>query len=848
MNAERFVLSLNGSSSRFTATTAARTVLQIGLKTDGRRVTLTVVKRSISIGVRLIVRGLRVVKWLLAPHLVVRLLGRHLIALLILLFVPRIVGLFHPFWRWLLNYHRKMLAHMLSVRLIGPVLRHMGVSVIKEDELLLYSKLKEARSYKDWVPIARQLDEKEGKYIWKNEEVTTDYDVNKIKKNIERLRRARESQDTVGLRDYLRSRLLRNVGGIGSAKLYQYLRHGTRTIIEEYIYEVIKSLRFLSEREIPGMSITDKLHFFTQTRHAYGRSALLLSGGGTLGLYHAGVVKALMEAHVLPRIISGSSVGSLFAAFIGTCTDSELWHLISTGDINFNFFPSEKGSTLRKLKRLFTDGVLMDINILQDCIRSNLGDCTFGEAYERTGRVLNITVSVSSETNQSVLPRLLNHLTAPNVLIWTAACASCAIPYVYGSVELKVKTVDGTIRPYDLKGVKFSDGTLSHDLPMQRIAELFNVNHFIVSQCNPHVVPLIQPFSGPKTGSWFEKLFRYLGNQCAMSVLSLWDLGIIRGWGTARNLLYQQYEGHITFVASVPFREYSLILSNPTKERLQRVTEVSQRNAWPRLSEVQAHCDIEFCLDECVQEMRGALIRESQDETSGRSVFDTSTQIEAAVLPSSNTDRHFERKSSQVLPFGNRISSWTPETFAGYKNADDTHRTSYRIPAAISDNLSNDDDAEGSTPTGTSNSLPRTDEVPMSSPTPSLTALSRVNESRETVPSRRSTMTRSQLTYLESHTSNAFLPRSQRPADLLFLRSMSKSPSLPNMISDPDGHRLCTSSSVSSVSLNSNTPRISEASISNHLDSPRETTVNANLGLPSSMSYTELCTDFYDVP
>jgi hypothetical protein len=33
---------------------------------------------------------------------------------------------------------------------------------------------------------------------------------------------------------------------------------------------------------------------------------------------------------------------------------------------------------------------------------------------------------------------------------------------------------------------RFSDGSVESDLPMQQLSELFNVNHFIVSQVNPH--------------------------------------------------------------------------------------------------------------------------------------------------------------------------------------------------------------------------------------------------------------------------------------------------------------------------------------------------------------------------
>ena len=47
-------------------------------------------------------------------------------------------------------------------------------------------------------------------------------------------------------------------------------------------------------------------------------------------------------------------------------------------------------------------------------MRENIGDLTFREAYEKTGFILNITVSEFSEYNDY---RLLNYLTAPDVII-----------------------------------------------------------------------------------------------------------------------------------------------------------------------------------------------------------------------------------------------------------------------------------------------------------------------------------------------------------------------------------------------------------------------------------------------
>ena len=99
-------------------------------------------------------------------------------------------------------------------------------------------------------------------------------------------------------------------------------------------------------------------------------------------------------------------------------------------------------------------------------------------------------------------------------LIWSAALASCAIPGVFEAVELMSKDRAGRIVPYYSGSVKWSDGSITADLPMRRLAELFNVNHFIVSQVNPHVLPLVRPFLNiRKRHGIIASLITYLGNE-----------------------------------------------------------------------------------------------------------------------------------------------------------------------------------------------------------------------------------------------------------------------------------------------------------------------------------------------
>ena len=153
-------------------------------------------------------------------------------------------------------------------------------------------------------------------------------------------------------------------------------------------------------------------------RQSFGRTALLLSGGGTLGLNHIGVIKCLYENQLLPRIISGASSGSIMASLVCTKTNDELPFLFdpsSVSSVRLDVFErhGQRDSPYARLQRLMMNGQLFDVAILKEAMIANLGDMTFQEAFNRTRFILNITVSSSTLYD---MPRLLNYLTAPDVV------------------------------------------------------------------------------------------------------------------------------------------------------------------------------------------------------------------------------------------------------------------------------------------------------------------------------------------------------------------------------------------------------------------------------------------------
>lgn len=223
----------------------------------------------------------------------------------------------------------------------------------------------------------------------------------------------------------IRTTLTRGLGDMGGLRLYKHSHIGTKRLIEQYIdsaQQTMTALLDVSTKQGDQCPVDPEtlVQQLLQARQSFGRSALLLSGGGTFGMNHIGVVKTLWDNGLLPRIISGASAGSIVCAVLCTKTDAEIpdvLHDFCYGDLDVFEKADEPESVLKKIVRLCQTGTLFDMTHLKRVMRQMLGDMTFQESYNRTRRILNIPVSTSSIYE---LPRLLNYITAPNVMIWSA--------------------------------------------------------------------------------------------------------------------------------------------------------------------------------------------------------------------------------------------------------------------------------------------------------------------------------------------------------------------------------------------------------------------------------------------
>lgn len=101
-----------------------------------------------------------------------------------------------------------------------------------------------------------------------------------------------------------------------------------------------------------------------ETRQSYGTTALLLSGGASMAVYHIGVIKALWEQNLLPRIICGSSAGSIVAALVCTRPYEEIEEIFDPHNFQFDFYKFQEKHLSLKIARFMKDGVIFDMEHL----------------------------------------------------------------------------------------------------------------------------------------------------------------------------------------------------------------------------------------------------------------------------------------------------------------------------------------------------------------------------------------------------------------------------------------------------------------------------------------------------
>ena len=603
----------------------------------------------------------------------------------------------------------------LTAEQLNKALRAVSANFSSRARLIRQLRLDQsmAQTQDEWMDLAERIDNIQGDDVWRSELECPLYEANRISPRIDEFVHLMRRRDIFDLMFTLRGGIARNKFGLLHEGLFSKALAGSKILIETYHNVVCAALDFICDAPVmPGddpIPTEARLAFFNEMRHSYGRTALLLSGGAALGFYHVGVVKVLMQNGLLPRVISGASAGSILVGMIGTRTDEEcmrdLFELKGTtspghsGELKLDFFrPLGSAKDIKILPKqgdigevihnpaggfmdakktwqllipiglrpftsflfdVFTgnrrprDLLKNDTEHFRGCCRTSIGNFTFQEAFDRSGRIMNIVVS---PTNRSDPPRLLNYLTAPHVLVWSAAVASSSLPGVFEPNQLLVRDADGTERFESAAPTRFVDGSMEQDLPMTMLSELFNVNHFIISQANPHAVMLASfnlnrsvwtnrlvglvhgtlLFLKNQVKSWIRNVVELIGGR---RIAPMWDTR--RGIGS--QLFTQEYQGRETDISLIPWKHHRSLTSallhllfNPSDEEFSEWILAAERETWRYIPKIKSHVAEEMTLDRCVQRLRKRLMLEVREarQTSTSQTFETAGEKMGSRLPS----------------------------------------------------------------------------------------------------------------------------------------------------------------------------------------------------------------------
>jgi TAG lipase/lysophosphatidylethanolamine acyltransferase len=210
--------------------------------------------------------------------------------------------------------------------------------------------------------------------------------------------------------------------------------------------------------------------------------------------------------------------------------------------------------------------------------------------------ILSITVSA---VRINEIPSVLNYLTAPNVLIRSAACASATMIGLYSTVDLLAKDSDGRIIVWSPSSGWTT--TFSHkESPEQRLAELFNVNHFILSQSQPYIVPFLAQGSN-NSKSIISRIFTFTGSEIRFRISQLARLKLVPK--AIASIFEERLQGNITINPPLSTTDFTTIFGNPTSQSLSYWILKGEQSTWPHLHMIKSRIMVEQALNSVKMEL-----------------------------------------------------------------------------------------------------------------------------------------------------------------------------------------------------------------------------------------------------
>ena len=458
-----------------------------------------------------------------------------------------------------------------------------------------------ATSYDEWKRAAIAHDKSTKLALWKSTDKSSQFDHTSIRRRLRRLRKLRKNKDYAGVLYALNEGVHGNIDGMGRSGLYRKAKFGTKKLIVDYVDEVAEALELLASPEASCIPDQQRLDFFRRAQHCNGCSALMMSGAGSLLFFHIGVVKALWQEGLLPDIMSGSSGGAIVGSLASTYSDKDLEKMFDPENLVHEI---EQDQTLFRHLAAFQPKIATADEV-RAVLERLIPELTFQEAFEQTGRHLNVSIAAAEQHQTS---RLLNAITSPNVYVRDAIMASAAVPGFFPPVALAAKNDRGKRQAY-MPARKWVDGSLSHDLPAKRLSRIYGVNHFIVSQANPHVFPFVTDTAGDQDPisavqlaarrtlrEWINATASILEKPLALSPTAN------RLTNVALGIMNQDYVGDINILPDKRFFNPLKLLAHRSTEEIIELIAMGEKSTWPKIEMIRIQTKISRTLSRILRD------------------------------------------------------------------------------------------------------------------------------------------------------------------------------------------------------------------------------------------------------
>ena len=157
---------------------------------------------------------------------------------------------------------------------------------------------------------------------------------------------------------------------------------------------------------------------------------------------------------------------------------------------------------------------------------------------------------------------------------------------------------------------KWVDGSISHDLPAKRLSRVYSVNHFIVSQVNPHIFPFVTKARGEQdllstitlatkrtAREWLNAAASIMEKPLSLSPR------LSRVTNVALGIINQDYVGDINILPEKRFFNPLKLLAHRSTEEIMELIEMGERATWPKIEMIRIQTQISRTLNRILSDL-----------------------------------------------------------------------------------------------------------------------------------------------------------------------------------------------------------------------------------------------------